>query len=312
MDDIEELKGIGDATAKKLKSAGYSSLIALATATPSELSERADIGEETANKLVKDARKKLALGFQTGESVEEDEKKVKYISTGCKSLDAILGGGVSTGYITEFYGPYGSAKTQLALQLAVNVQLPEEQGGLSKQAIFIDTENTFIAKRIKQMIEAKKLDVKTALNNIHVGKAYSTSHQEILANDSRSICENNDIGLLIVDSLTSQYRSEFIGREQLATRQQKLNQFMRIIQNLAVTYNIAVVVTNQVLSDPANFFGDPTRPVGGHVVGHRSAFRIYLTRTSKLWKARLVDSPFLPNAETTFQVTEDGVIDCDE
>ncbi|HDJ96550.1 MAG TPA: hypothetical protein ENG45_00575, partial [Candidatus Aenigmarchaeota archaeon] len=115
-------------------------------------------------------------------------------------------------------------------------------------------------------------------------------------------------GIVVHNSLTSHFRAEFIGRGELARRQQKLNRHLHELQRLADRFNLAVYVTNQVMAAPDVLFGDPTRPVGGHVLGHMSFYRIYLRRgRSGTRIARLVDAPDLPEGERVFRITEKGV-----
>jgi DNA repair protein RadA len=118
------------------------------------------------------------------------------------------------------------------------------------------------------------------------------------------------IKLIVVDSLTAHFRAEFVGRGTLANRQGKLNKHMHDLLRLGDLFNCAIYVTNQVSAKPDAFFGDPTRPVGGHIVGHSATFRVYL-RKSKGGKriARLIDSPNLPEAEAVFSVSEVGIRD---
>ncbi|MDG6219217.1 MAG: DNA repair and recombination protein RadA, partial [Candidatus Thermoplasmatota archaeon] len=220
----------------------------------------------------------------------------------------LLGGGFETQSITELFGEFGSSKTQIAHQLCVNVQLPKERGGMEHCAYFIDTENTFRPERIVQMAEALDLDPDTVLENIHVARAYNSSHQMLLVEKVIQMSKEQPVGLLVVDSLTAHFRAEFIGRGALADRQQKLNKHMHDLLRWSDLNNGAVCATNQVSSKPDAFFGDPTRPIGGHIVGHTATFRIYL-RKSKGPKriARLIDSPHLPEGEAVFTVSQEGI-----
>ncbi len=309
-DSIESLPGVGPKAAEKLKAAGYVDLMAIAAASAGELSAAADLGEATAEKIIAAARSKLKMGFKTAEEVYEIRKQVGKITTGSKALDNLLGGGIETQAITETHGAFGSSKTQLAHQLAVNVQLPEEKGGLSGRAVYIDTEGTFRPERIVQMAKAVGLDPEEALKNIFVARAYNSDHQIILAEKSKDIIKEKNIKLLIVDSLTSLFRSDYSGRGELAARQQKLNRHLHALQKIADVFNIAVYVTNQVMSDPGMLFGDPTKPIGGNVLGHAATYRIYLRRAKGGKRvARLIDSPCLPEGEAIFQVTEEGIRD---
>jgi DNA repair protein RadA len=253
--------------------------------------------------------------------VLERRKLVGKLSTGCIEFNEMMGGGIDTQAITELYGEFGSGKTQVAHQLAVNVQLPREQGGLSGSVIIIDTENTFRPERIKQMVDGlseiygQEYDSEEFLKHIHVARAYNSNHQILLVDSAMELANelkdtDMPVKLFIVDSLTAHFRAEYIGRGTLADRQQKLNKHLHGLQKCGDLYNACVVVTNQVMSKPDAFFGDPTRPIGGHIVGHTSTFRLYL-RKSKGDKriVKLVDSPNLPDGEAIISVTTPGLRD---
>ncbi len=311
-DKIIDLPGVGPAIAEKLTDSGFSDMMSIAVSSPKELSDLIEIGEATALKIIQAARKTADVGnFETGTALLERRLKIGYISTSSKSFNELLGGsGFESQAITEFFGEFGSGKTQIVHQMCVNVQLPEEKGGLGSHVFYIDTENTFRPDRIKQMAEAYELDADEVLSKIHVARAYNSSHQMLLVDKVNELSKEFPARLLVVDSLTSHFRAEFVGRGALADRQQKLNKHMHDLLRWGDLYNGVVLVTNQVSSKPDAFFGDPTRPIGGHIVGHTATFRIYL-RKSKGGKriARLIDSPHLAEGEAVFTVTTDGVRD---
>lgn len=207
---------------------------------------------------------------------------------------------------------HNSGKSQLGFQLAVNAQLPKEQGGIGGNVIFIDTEGTFRPERVVQLAKAAGLDPVVVLQNIKVARAYSSDHQMLLAEkiDELIRTEKLNIKLIIVDSLTSLFRAEYSGRGTLADRQQRLNKHMHLLQKLADVHNLAIFVTNQVMANPAIFFGNPTQAIGGHIVGHAATYRLYLRKSKGVRRiARLIDSPHLPEGEAVFTVTTDGVKD---
>ncbi|WP_456468128.1 DNA repair and recombination protein RadA [Archaeoglobus sp.] len=317
--ELEDIPGVGQETAKKLREAGFSTIEAVAVASPSELASVAGVSEGNAVKIIQAARKLANIGgFESGDKVFERRKTVKKITTGSKDLNELLGGGVETQAITEFFGEFGSGKTQICHQLAVNVQLPEEEGGLNGSAIIIDTENTFRPERIIQMAEAKGLDGNEVLKNIYVAQAYNSNHQMLLVDNAKELAEKlkkegKPVRLIIVDSLMSHFRAEYVGRGTLADRQQKLNRHLHDLMKFGELYNAAIVVTNQVMARPDVLFGDPTKPVGGHIVAHTATFRVYLKKSQgDLRIARLIDSPHLPEGEAIFKVTERGIEDADE
>ncbi|MCF7910152.1 DNA repair and recombination protein RadA [Candidatus Pacearchaeota archaeon] len=309
---LTDLPGIGPAVAAKLESAGIYDLMSIAVMTPSDLGETAGVGAAVARKAIQASRKMLDLGFQDGIEYAKKRDDVVYITLGSKAFDELLGGrGISTRSITEAFGAYGSGKTQVGLTLAVNTQLPVEKGGASGKCVFIDTEGTFRPARIKQIATSLGANPDKVLKNILVARAFNSDHQILLLERiAEMIKEGEPIKLLIVDSLTAHFRAEFAGRGMLAERQQKLNRYMHDLMRLAETYNLAVYVTNQVMANPAQLFGDPTTAIGGNIVGHASTYRIYLRRGKKDSRvAKLIDSPDLPDGECVFFVSDAGVID---
>jgi len=309
--NIEDLTGVGPAIAEKFREAGYSTLEEIGTQSPGQLSDATGIGQESCAKYIKEAGKNAKIGsFLTGTQLMEKRATVGKLTTSSSTFDELLGGGVETQSITEFYGQYGSGKTQFILQLAVNAQLPVEQGGLGGEVAIIDTENTFRPERIISMAKALELDPDEVLSKIHVGRAYNSHQQMLMVEKVKEIAKEKPIKMLAVDSLTGAFRAEYIGRGTLADRQGKINAHMSSLARFGDLHNAAVVVTNQVSSNPAAFFGDPTKPIGGNIVGHTSKFRIYLRR-GKAGKrvCRLVDSPHLPENEALVSITEDGIRD---
>lgn len=319
--EIEDIPGVGPTTADKLRDGGYTTIEGIATASYADLAEAAEIGESTAKKMIKEARKMADIGgFKTGTVVLEERKDVRKLKMMVPDFDELMGGGLETKSITEFYGEFGSGKSQISHQMAVNAQLPEEFGGLHGSCVYIDTENTFRPERIEQMVNGLELDedyevppVEQFLERIHVAKGYTSDHQMLLVDSARELAgelreSDYPVRLFIVDSLTAHFRAEYSGRGTLSVRQQKLNKHMYDLAKLAEEHNAVVLVTNQVQSNPAVFFGDPTKPVGGNIVGHASKFRVYL-RKSKGGKrvGKLVDSPSLPDGEAAFQVDISGL-----
>jgi DNA repair protein RadA len=311
--EVADLPGVGEKIAEKLKGAGYTDMMAVAAASPMELCNVADLGEGTASKIIAAAREVLEIGFEPATKVLERRQSLGRITTGSKGVDALLGGGVETQSITETHGAFSSGKSQIGFQLCVNVQLPKEKGGLDGRVLFIDCENTFRPERIKQMAESMGMDPEKVLENIQIARAYNSDHQFILVEKAGEMIKENNIRLLIVDSVTSHFRSDYSGRGELAARQQKLNRHLHTLQRLSEVYNLAVYVTNQVMSRPDILFGDPTAPIGGHILAHQAGTRLYLRKSKGDTRImRLVDSPNLPEGETVFRITPEGIKDVEE
>lgn len=308
--EVKDLPGVGTAAAEKLFSAGYKSLENVAVASPMELKEVAGLGDGTSEKAIKAARDALEMGFESADKLAERRKTVGRITTGSKEVDTLIGGGIETQSITEIYGKMASGKSQWCFQTAVTTQLPVEKGGLKGNVLYIDSENSFRPERIVQIAKKQGLKPEEVLKKIFVARAYNADHQMLLADKATEMVKEKNIKLVIVDSLTAQFRSEFPGRGKLADRQQKLNVHMRTLQKLAEMNNVAVLVTNQVMSRPDILFGDPTVPIGGNIVGHASKTRLYLRKSREDKRvAKLVDSPSLPDGEAIYRVTENGIED---
>jgi DNA repair protein RadA len=337
-DDLESLPGVGPATADKLTDAGFESYQSIAVASPAELSNTADIGNSTAADIINAAREAADIGgFESGTAVLERREKIGKLSWLIDEVDDLLGGGIETQSITEVYGEFGAGKSQVTHQMAVNVQLPSEHGGLEGSCIFVDSEDTFRPERIDDMVRGLDDEIIQAtmdhrgiegspgdedamedlladfLDKIHVAKAFNSNHQILLAEKAKELAQEHEdsdwpVRLLCVDSLTAHFRAEYVGRGELAERQQKLNKHLHDLMRIGDLYNTAVLVTNQVASNPDSYFGDPTQPIGGNILGHTSTFRMYL-RKSKGDKriVRLVDAPNLADGEAVMRVQDAGL-----
>ncbi len=308
---LEDLPGIGPTTADKLRESGYTDLMELAVASPGDVAEAAEIGVSIAQKIIGEARRKADVGgFESGVTLLERRKKLGRVTTNSKALDELLGGGVETQAITEFSGEFGTGKTQLGHQIAVDVQLPVAQGGLSGEVVYIDTESTFRPERIVDMAKGAGIDPAEALARIHVARAFNSNHQMLLVQKAQELAREKPIRLLVVDSLTAHFRAEYVGRAELAPRQQQLNKHLHELLRFSDTYNAAIVVTNQVSARPDILFGDPTRPIGGNIVAHAATYRVYLRKSKPPRRiARLIDSPNLPEGEAVFSLTTEGIRD---
>lgn len=311
---LNDLPGVGAATAAKLEEAGYNTLISIAVASPGELVDASGVSEAIVRKMIQAARSALDMGFQSGIDLLEKRKNIERISTGSEAFDNMLGGGLETGAITEIFSEFGGGKTQMAHILSVNVQkmVAEKEAEKEPITVFIDTENTFRPERITQIAKGAGLEPEKILRNIMVARAYNSDHQMLLAERIEDMITEKgmNVKLVVVDSLTAHFRAEFIGRGTLAERQQKINRHMHTLLRLADAHNLCVYVTNQVMARPDVFFGDPTQAIGGHIVAHSSTFRIYLRKGKKGSRvAKLIDSPNMPEAECSFFVETEGLKD---
>lgn len=308
--EIEDLPGVGAATAEKLRTVGFNDLMSLAVATPGELTDATGMTAAAAKKIIAASRTAMDMGFESGDVLLQKRQEVLKIPLGSNAFNELVGGGFESRAITECFGQYGSSKTQIAHQLCINLQLMESAGA-EPIAVYIDTEGTFRPERIIEMAKGANLDPDMVLKRIKVARAFNSDHQMLLAEKVGELIEQGlNVRLVIVDSLTSHFRAEYVGRGTLADRQQKLNKHMHMLAKVGNKHNLITYVTNQVMAKPDQFFGDPTESIGGHIVAHNSTFRIYLRRGKKGSRvAKLIDSPNLPDGEAPFIVLGEGIRD---
>ena len=313
--EIQDIEGIGPTTAKKLKEAGIVSVMDLAVTTAEELAVDINASKESAaafiiaaQKLLRDS-KVLEKEFVTADAALEKRRSLLRCSTGSTALDELLLGGIETQAVTEFYGEFGSGKSQICHTLCVMARQPIKLGGLDGGTIYIDTEGTFRPERVQDIARARGYDSIDVLKNIAVCKVYNSSHLELIVKNLGKYVDDFKAKLVIIDSVISLHRAEFAGRGTLADRQQRLNTMLHKIIRLAEIYNIAIVLTNQVQSSPDTFFGDPTKAAGGNVLGHASTYRIYLRKSGENRIAKMIDSPYHPYSDARFTVNERGADD---
>ncbi len=326
--EISALPGIGDIRSKKLRDAGIFTIIDLSISHPVEVVDLTGVDMEVATNLIDKAKQILiengviAKSTMTGrELYEYRSRRIDRVLTGSSHLDELLGGGVETESITEFYGIYGSGKTQVCHTAATLIQRPVAEGGLNGTVIWIDTENTFRPERIIDVAMNKlgktKEEAIKFLDNITVLRAFNSAHQiQLIDNLSHYMtedlqdktAEDPKPRLLIIDSLTALFRTEFLGRGTLQNRQSKIGAMMKKITRVIETWKLACIITNQVMNDPASpSFMDSVKPVGGNLVGHLSTYRLYIKRAGKKRIVRFVDSPAHAESEVLIDIDVGGI-----
>jgi len=256
------------------------------------------------------------MGFTTATEMHRNRQDVIHVTTGSKEVDKLLEGGYETGSITEMFGEFRTGKTQLCHQLCVTCQLPLDQGGAEGKALYIDTEGNFRPERLLAIAERYGLNGNDVLDNIAYARAYNSDHQTQLLIQASAMMSESRFALLVIDSATALYRTDYSGRGELAARQMHLARFLRTLQRLADEFGVAVVITNQVVAQVdggAMFQADPKKPIGGNIMAHASTTRLYLRKgrgESRIMK--IYDSPCLPEAEAMFSITKDGISDSTE
>ncbi|CAE6335743.1 DNA repair protein rhp51 OS=Schizosaccharomyces pombe (strain 972 / ATCC 24843) GN=rhp51 PE=1 SV=1 [Rhizoctonia solani AG-1 IB] len=308
--------GISAQDCEKLKAAGLYTLEAVAYTPKKNLIAIKGISEQKADRILAETHKIVPLGFVTATEVHNLRSELVCITTGSTQLDTLLGGGIETGSITELFGEFRTGKSQLCHTLAVTCQLPSNMGGGEGKCMYIDTEGGFRPVRLLQVAERLGLDGEEVLQNVAYARAYNADHQNALLVQASALMSQSRFALLIVDSCTNLYRTDFSGRGELSARQAHLGKFLRVLQRLADEFGIAVVITNQVMSSPdaaAGPYAGGVKPIGGNIIAHASTTRLQLkkgrgnTRICKIY-----DSPCLPESEAQFAIHSYGIGDPEE
>jgi DNA repair protein RadA len=316
--ELEDVEGIGPTIAQKLKEAGITSVMELAVTTIEQLAVDINSSKDSTAVFILAAQKLLRESgvlekeFVTADFVLEKRKSMLRCSTGSKSLDELLLGGIETQAVTEFYGEFGSGKSQICHTLCATASRPMSEKGLDGTIIYIDTEGTFRPERLQQIATSRGYVPLEVLRKVSICKVYNSSHLELIVKDLGRYIHELNAKLIVIDSIISLHRAEFTGRGTLADRQQKLNSILHKLVRVAEIFNVAIVITNQVLSSPDTFFGDPTKAAGGNVLGHTSTYRIYLRKSGENRIAKMIDSPYHPYSDIRFTVNEKGIDDLEE
>ncbi|PQE11211.1 hypothetical protein CJF31_00000978 [Rutstroemia sp. NJR-2017a BVV2] len=293
---LEQIKGISEQKATKILTEGCS------------ITDLAFSNIHVASKLV-------PMGFTTATEMHQRRSELISITTGSKQLDTLLAGGIETGSVTEIFGEFRTGKSQICHTLAVTCQLPFDMGGGEGKCLYIDTEGTFRPVRLLAVANRYGLSGEEVLDNVAYARAYNSDHQLQLLNQASAMMCETRFSLLIVDSATSLYRTDFTGRGELSSRQMHLAKFMRTLQRLADEFGIAVVITNQVVAQvdggPSSMYNpDPKKPIGGNIIAHASTTRLSLKKgRGETRICKIYDSPCLPESDCLFAINEDGIGD---
>ena len=310
--ELLQENGINNSDINKLKEAGFNSLESLSYTARKNLTTIKGFSEAKIDKIIKIVDEILNYKIQPSTVALQKRKKLTRITSGSKELDTLLGGGFESDSITELFGEFRTGKTQICHTLCVACQLPKSDGGGEGKAIYIDTEGTFRPEKLALIAERFGLDPKETIENVYYARAYNSDHQQrLLVQVCALMCEQK-FSLLIVDSATALYRTDYTGRAELSNRQISLGRFLRNLQKIADEHKIVVVITNQVVAtvDGNAFGGNDKKPIGGHIMAHACQTRLYLKKGLKQNRiCKIYDSPSLPEAEASYSITDRGIDD---
>lgn len=306
---------------KQLNTIGIEDVMELAVANPEDIMNACGIARDIASAYISAALAALEASGAVRKTVTsaadelERRLKLKYLTTGSAKFDDLLKGGIESGSVTEIYGPFGAGKTQICHTLAVNAQLPLEKKGLNGSVCWIDSELTFRPERIRDIALGNELDDNQILHGIWLERVRNAAHLELFVREelSKTIKEKN-IKLIVVDSIINLHRHDFSGRGTLADRQNRLGSVIFKLIKIAELYQVAVVFTNQIMSNPdGQMFGNPDKPTGGNVLAHLSTYRLAIYKSSGIERViKIIDSPHHPFSDTRFAITKAGIKDVED
>jgi len=324
---LEDAKGLGPASIKLINEEKIYDTMSLICKNPTWLKDVTGMERNRAIKIFKEIKTSLIdAGLITDEVCSARDllkvrKGTKRIKVGCKSIDELLNGGVETKCITEFFGENGVGKTQMSHTLAIQVQLPIEQGGLATKenptptTLFLDTEGTCRPERLVQIAISRGYakdedDALRFLDNVIVQKCNTANDLYLKIQEIMSSIKELNISLIILDSATALFRSEFTGRGEGYAKFGLINQMLGDLKSIAENFNISIIFINQIYHSPdADYGAEHDRPYGGNVLGHAIPYRIILKKSGKKRVARIFKSPYQPNDDAIYIVTEKGIDD---
>lgn len=316
MVEFEDLAGMTPTVASQLRKKGVTTVARLAKLNFESLQQ---VLHGVSYKTIRDIQQQSweATGgwFTPGSALVEQKKKQLVLSTGCKSLDGLLGGGVRSNSITEFAGEYATGKTECLLTLLAETLGRNKDYG----ALYFDSEESFSEIRAIEIAESRGYDAEEMLGRFTMLKVRTTDQYQVGVEKADQTIKDKNVKLFLIDSAVAPLRAEYVGRETLSERQQILNQIIHEVRYYATIYNLAVAVTNQVVANPNVVYNmDPVQqqiPTGGNILAHNAETRIHLRKGGSqrnMRIARLIDSSWLPPGECVFQITKKGIEDAEE
>ncbi|XP_074118041.1 DNA repair protein RAD51 homolog 3 isoform X2 [Sminthopsis crassicaudata] len=323
----------------KLVSTGFQSAEEILELKPSELSREIGISKEEALETLQIIRRENPIDMSRYASVSASGKKCTalelleqehtqgFIITFCSELDNIMGGGIPLTKTTEICGAPGVGKTQLCMQLAVDVQIPECFGGVAGEAVFLDTEGSFMVDRVVDLARA-------CVQHLHLiaGSHLEEEHQKALENFSLEsilshiyyfrchnytellaqvhllpdfLLEHSKVQLIIVDGIAFPFRHDF---DDLSLRTRLLNGLAQQLISMANNHNLAVIWTNQ-MTTKIDKNQSLLVPALGESWGHAATIRLILRWDQKQRLATLHKSPSQKEATILFDITAQGFRD---
>lgn len=341
---IKELS-VSRQTQKALENAGILYIKDVLLYSPTRLAEITGLSKETCERILDKAIEylnKKRKTFMTLEELEKEEKQKQFMSTGSYSLNRLLHGGWAVGEVTELAGPYGSGKSQASftalaiafleplsrseIEQVLSGETEDSQAGRKRKAkkkevhwglntgdisaVIVDAERTFSVSRFRKILSRFELDEKEVLKRIIISRPENAWDQKKIIESLVGVVRENNVKLVVVDSLTKLPRADFSGQGELYMRQRLILDMVEKLRRIALNYGVVVLVTNQVVATPGTLYGRGYKPIGGHILAHTVDTRLLLTRLSDPYrKVLILDSSWLPPGECKIKITDQGITD---
>lgn len=225
------------------------------------------------------------------------------LTTGSDALDTLLGGGIERGVVTQLYGPPAAGKTNVALTAAAEAAI------VGDTVLYVDTEDLSM-ERFRQIVEARTDEpVEEVASRLIVTEALSFEEQGEAVRDAEGFAESVD--LVVLDSATGFYRLERTGDQEGGESLRTVATQVTHLLSLARKHDLAVLVTNQVFTDPD---ADRIRPLGGNTLEHWTGVVVRLDRyRGGNRRATLEKHRSQPAGGTArFRISGAGIEDADE
>lgn len=290
-------------------------------------------------RLKRAASKNLAKPFTTASAnLTIGSRRIAFF---CPKIDMITRYGLPIRGVTEIYGEAGSGKTQICLQLALNVQMPVDYGGLEKSAVYICTENAFPSNRLYQLSKhySRKYKINNLLDNIlieHVADEASLQdcimkrlpillRQRSIDKDEENCNKRQQIGLVVIDSIAGVYRHI---EKNAIDRADSMRKLILQLQSLSDAHECAILCVNQAT---AAMDSEKVQPSLGLAWSNLVTTRILIRKTDNyvtpktknakkenqnveisIRNFEIIFSPDLPRRKAEFIVTDSGIHDVPE
>lgn len=317
---LTEIEGVGPTKMKRMNEAGLNYIHDICMSSAEGIKRITGLDMDKATQLLNNSRNvldkaKVRRPFNMLEFEKwKYEKNLPTLSSGCEAIDILFGGkGPKQETLTEVYGAFGSGKTQYTMSCVVEVI------NNGDKAFVIDCEGTFNMTRLLEIAQVRGYisdsedDIERFLGKLITRTTTNSTETLHIINNMTEEMIKGEVKLVVVDGAIGQIRKEFEGRGELSDRQNYLKPLMSKLGKIPEFFRCWVIMTNQVQHDPGQFFGDPTKPIGGNIVGHEATHRMYVMNDSDTkWRAKMVDSPDYAKLTMPFKLSVRGVEDIPE